>query len=99
MAPEDNRPHPSFLRGNMGTGRATRGGHLASDSLPVRVGGDQGINTSGSQEEPPVIASLCVQPPPMVNSMAARWGIKAGEGVGGYGDGIIRCPPFISWES
>ncbi|TNN72641.1 hypothetical protein EYF80_017090 [Liparis tanakae] len=35
----------------MGTGRPTGGGHLAKDSLPVR---DQGISTSGSQEEPPV---------------------------------------------
>lgn len=37
----------------MGTGRATRGGHLASDSLPVRVAGEQGVSTSGSQEKPP----------------------------------------------
>lgn len=51
MAPEDNRPHPSFLQGNVGTGRATKGGHLAEDSLPVKVIGDQGLSASRSEEK------------------------------------------------
>ncbi|KAK5856268.1 hypothetical protein PBY51_007876 [Eleginops maclovinus] len=68
----------------MGTGRATRGGQLASNSLPIRVAGDQGINTSGSQEEPPVCdLPLRSTPLPDVNLNGSQVGKKCRErGVG-----------------
>lgn len=69
-APEDSKPHPSFLQSHMGTGRATSGGHLAGKSLPFRVGGHQGINAFRSQKEPPVFDCLTVCPvlPAALNS-------------------------------
>ncbi|KAK5884977.1 hypothetical protein CesoFtcFv8_018737 [Champsocephalus esox] len=67
----------------MGTGRATRGGQLARNSLPMRVAGDQRISTSGSQEEPPVcdlpLCSTPRPPPSDVNLNGSQVGKKCRE--------------------
>lgn len=104
-APEDNRPHPSFLWGNVGTGRATSGGHLASDSLPVKVARDQGISTSGSQEEPPVWLSPSAFPDVNLNDSQVGNGCRERGGMGQEQEGVqawgVRrhYRPFTSWES